>query len=217
MQLDSEGKQGKKARDMWRLATSSDYVYIVLVACAVLVAGAAFFTLRGASLSLPAAASEGYAVADSSTCGSEDERINAVFKWVKLRGAHIHRNVSLGSFPIAGSGDPPKMVRGLMAAGDIKHEEVLFAVPPQLLLNIGKMDRHPRLGPVWRAVPELHKGMSGLAVLLLHEALNASSAWRPYLCTLPRHVPLPIFYSPKKLVRLSLLGLRIDCGLGVEG
>lgn len=29
-----------------------------------------------------------------------------------------------------------------------------------------------------------------------------TSAWRPYLCSLPEHVPLPIFYSPKKYERV---------------
>jgi hypothetical protein len=54
-------------------------------------------------------------VAASETCGSDDERILRVFEWAKKRGTHIHKNLSTGSFPIPGSGDPPKMVRGLMA------------------------------------------------------------------------------------------------------
>jgi len=100
---------------------------------------------------------EGYAVAESETCGSDDERILRVFEWAKKRGTHIHKNLSTGSFPIPGSGDPPKMVRGLMAqvsyhyspnyykhipglpehgarsygadlTGEMKHEDILFAV-----------------------------------------------------------------------------------------
>ena len=54
-------------------------------------------------------------MAASETCGSDDERILRVFEWAKKRGTHIHKNLSTGSFPIPGSGDPPKMVRGLMA------------------------------------------------------------------------------------------------------
>ena len=41
-------------------------------------------------------------------------------------------------------------------------------------------------------------GLGGLAVFLIHQALNASSFWRPYLCSLPKYVPLPAFYSPRK-------------------
>ena len=54
-------------------------------------------------------------MAASESCGSDDERILRVFEWAKKRGTHIHKNLSTGSFPIPGSGDPPKMVRGLMA------------------------------------------------------------------------------------------------------
>ena len=179
---------------------------VLLAVCAALVFCLAMYTpnLRWSGLkdllTVPAEAAEGYAVADSHTCGSDDERISAVFRWARRNGARIHPNVTTGSFPIPGA-VPPKSVRGLMAGGTIRHREIIFSVPPRLLLNIEKMDGHPRLSQVWRAVPELHKGMSGLAVLLLHEALNSSSILRPYLCTLPRHVPLPIFYSPKKFKR----------------
>ena len=40
-------------------------------------------------------------------------------------------------------------------------------------------------------------GLGGLALYLIREALNRTSFWRPYLCSLPKHVPLPVFYSPK--------------------
>ena len=34
---------------------------------------------------------------------------------------------------------------------------------------------------------------------LIHESLNRTSRWRPSLCSLPRHVPLPLFHSPARL------------------
>lgn len=175
-----------------------DNAYLFLALCAIFVVAAAYLTLHGVVLSLPPSATEGYAVVDSHTCGSDEEKIYNVWKWARGFGVYINPNITTGTFPIPGT---DKTVRGLMANGSIRNEQVLFAVPPQAMLNIRLMDTHPRLAQVWKEVPEMHKGLAGLAVLLLHEALNASSEWRPYLCSLPRHVPLPIFYSPKKLVR----------------
>jgi hypothetical protein len=34
---------------------------------------------------------------------------------------------------------------------------------------------------------------------MLHEAGNASSFYRPFLCSLPRHIPLPIFQGVAQL------------------
>ena len=55
--------------------------------------------------------------------------------------------------------------------------------------------------------------IGGLAVLLLTEALNRSSIFREYLCSLPEHVPLPVFYSKQRLAEMrAMLQLLIDKG-----
>jgi len=88
-----------------------------------------------------------------------------------------------------------------MASGTIRTDAVLFAVPQNLLLNLQTVLEDPRMHEVMESIPEMHESLSGLAVYLIQEALNKTSFWRPYLCSLPRHVPLPLFYSPKKLER----------------
>ena len=58
----------------------------------------------------------------------------------------------------------------------------------------------------------MRDGVAGLAVWLVRESLNKDSEWRPYICSLPRHVPLPLFYSQSKLakVRATLSTEQID-------
>ena len=145
----------------------------------------------------------GYPVIDPASCGSEDERVLSVFKWAKDNGAYIHPNVSLGFFSLASlPGAPPDTpditIRGLRATGDIKQGHALFAVPETLLLHVRKLDKHHTLGDIYKRVPQLHDDIGGLAVLLITEALNKSSHLRPYLCSLPEHVPLPVFYSKER-------------------
>jgi len=145
----------------------------------------------------------GYPVMDPESCGSEDERVLSVFKWAKDNGAYIHPNVSLGFFSLASlPGAPPDTpditIRGLRATGDIKQGHALFAVPETLLLHVRRLATHHMLGDIYKRVPQLHDDIGGLAVLLITEALNKSSHLRPYLCSLPEHVPLPVFYSKER-------------------
>lgn len=44
---------------------------------------------------------------------------------------------------------------------------------------------------------------SALAAFVLYEASNRTSFFRPFLCTLPKHVPLPIFQSQEDLAALE--------------
>ena len=44
-----------------------------------------------------------------------------------------------------------------------------------------------------------------LASLLLLEAKNSTSPFRHYLCSLPRHVPLPFYWTNGKIHPLSML------------
>ena len=81
--------------------------YMKLGMCALGVVFFALLTLRGGRLQLPPEASEGYAVVNSHTCGSDDDKIRNVFEWVKERGSYIHPNVSTGALsPNSGVPDP---------------------------------------------------------------------------------------------------------------
>jgi hypothetical protein len=98
-----------------------------------------------------------------------------------------------GLFPLveqasAGVGGQPgpAFVRGIKARGDIADGDILFAVPPSLLINIALVRHDASLGAVYHNMSAMRDGVSGLAVWLLREALNKSSEWRPYLCSLPK-------------------------------
>lgn len=115
----------------------------------------------------------------------------------------MHPNVSVGTFPLsslpgAPPGTPDVEVRGLRAKGFIKQGHVLFAIPDNLTLHVEKLEQHYMLAPVYKKVPQLHDDIGGLAILLLTEAFNRTSSYRAYLCSLPEHVPLPVFYSKRK-------------------
>mmetsp|Transcript_18860 Transcript_18860/g.38367 ORF Transcript_18860/g.38367 Transcript_18860/m.38367 type:complete len:451 (+) Transcript_18860:130-1482(+) len=143
----------------------------------------------------------GYAVAEPETCGNDEERVVNVLRWAVANGAHIHPNISTGLFDIPGK--PGVKIRGVLATGKVREREKIFSVPTNLLLNIQKMEKHHWLGPIYAETPQLHDSIGGLALLLLVEALNASSFYRPYLCSLPLTVPLPVFYRPGKLEKMK--------------
>jgi hypothetical protein len=121
----------------------------------------------------------------------------------RTHGGYVHPNVSVGSFPLsslpgAPPGTPDVEIRGLRAKGFIKQGNVLFAIPDNLTLHVEKLEQHHLLAPVYAEVPQLHDDIGGLAILLLTEALNRTSSYRAYLCSLPEQVPLPVFYSKRK-------------------
>ncbi|EKX51249.1 hypothetical protein GUITHDRAFT_103166 [Guillardia theta CCMP2712] len=174
-----------------------------LLFCAFLVPFMAYMQLHVNQSIEPSASSIGYAVVDGHQCGTEEEKVLRVMEWTRRMGGYIHRNVTTGMFPIEGEDGSKtgRMVRGLKANGTIHDHEILFRIPPKLLINVGTVSQDPNFAEVWKSIPQFHKGLSGLAVYLIHESLNKSSFWRPYLCALPRHVPLPIFYSERKFER----------------
>lgn len=136
----------------------------------------------------------GYPVADPHLCGDEDTRAFAVLRWAEGRGAKVHRNLSFGHFPIPGGGS----VRGMKASGVIKVNETFLVIPPSVMISARDLLLHPWLEPIFRDNPLKHGSIGGLAVLLIAEAINASSRLRPYLCSLPEKVPLPVFYTSEE-------------------
>jgi hypothetical protein len=69
-------------------------------------------------------------------------------------------------------------------------------------------------GPVYTYLDELdvvHSSRFGLAFLLLHEAKNTSSFWRPYLCALPRRPAAPFLLKATELRELLLSVVAITC------
>jgi hypothetical protein len=146
-----------------------------------------------------------YPVADSGLCGTETKRARAVLAWASQRGAYVHRNITVAhlhqhprhlanntagrSPPSAGPGE---LERGLVARGHIANFTRVLIVPPALQLSVASLRGDGRLAQLVAASPVLRGGLSGLSFYLLHEAANASSHLRPYLCSLPRRVHLPI-------------------------
>ncbi len=66
-------------------------------------------------------------------------------------------------------------------------------------MSVESLRDDPALADIYNTTLQLHDGFAGTAFYLLHEALNASSRWRPFLCSLPRTFPLPLFAPPPAL------------------
>jgi hypothetical protein len=118
---------------------------------------------KRSSASSPRSDSYGYAVVDSDSCGSDEDRVYNAFEWAVARGAYIHYNVSTAVFPIPGATDGAT-VRGLSARGTIHAGEALFAVPERLFMSLAALSRDPALRDVYNATPQLHDGFGGLAL-----------------------------------------------------
>ena len=97
----------------------------------------------------------GYAVIDPEECGSENQKHERVFEWVRSHGGWVHPNLSIGTFPLPNG----EAVRGMMAMGDLEEAEDIARVPAHLLLNLELVRRDPLFGSIYNSTPELHDGM----------------------------------------------------------
>eukprot|EP00802_Teleaulax_amphioxeia_P018522 Tamp_18716.p1 GENE.Tamp_18716~~Tamp_18716.p1 ORF type:complete len:374 (-),score=38.89 Tamp_18716:105-1226(-) len=155
-------------------------------------------------------------VVDPATCGSETQRARAVLAWASKRGAYVHRNITVahiaskfkppGSGGDGGGGGVPgseavkgSAERGLVTRGSISNFSRVILVPPALQISVATLRDDVSLKAVFAAIPELHGGLAGVAFYLLNQAANRSSALRPYLCSLPSHVHLPILFTDIEL------------------
>mmetsp|Transcript_13645 Transcript_13645/g.21312 ORF Transcript_13645/g.21312 Transcript_13645/m.21312 type:complete len:497 (-) Transcript_13645:47-1537(-) len=89
--------------------------------------------------------------------------------------------------------------RGLAALMDIKAGTSLLEVPASLQMSLWTAKSSPTLGKVFKEQKDLLFSFNGLALFLLHESHKLDSIYRPYLCSLPLHVPLPFLWDDADL------------------
>ena len=88
--------------------------------------------------------------------------------------------------------------RGLAALKTVEPGEVLLQVPADAQLSIRSAQATPELAAIFKDEAAVAGGVlrsfNGLALFLLHQTHRTDSAFRPYLCSLPLHVPLPFLW-----------------------
>ena len=134
-----------------------------------------------------------YPVADAEQCRNQD-----VLSFVRNNGGNVGR-VAFRQFALHGGGHR----RGLAAAARILEDEEAVSVPLGVSMSIHSALLSPGLGEELARL--IRNGtldeFSALAAYMLHEAGNASSFYRPFLCSLPRRIPLPIFQDVAQLTQ----------------
>jgi len=131
-----------------------------------------------------------FALAEPDRCGPDA----AVLDFVKSNGGTVHAAARISAAAREGAAE-----RQIEAAADIDAGVPLLSVPPSLHMSLEKLRRHRTLSSVLAAVDALDSSLFGLTFLLLSEAADVSSFWRPYLCTLPRRPPLPLLMDDSDL------------------
>jgi hypothetical protein len=93
--------------------------------------------------------------------------------------------------------------RGIAALKEIKEGEVLLEVPGGAQMSIKSAASTPKLEHIFKAESRASGGVlgsfNGLALFLLHESHRTDSYFRPYICSLPLHVPLPFLWADTDL------------------
>ena len=138
-----------------------------------------------------------YPVADPERCGQDATRGRSVLEWAAANGAAIHPHVRV-SF-VASGGAVELQERQIAAAGHIDRGEPLLSVPASLHMSLTALQVHRTLADVHASVEALDSSLFGLVFLLLSEASDVNSFWRPYLCSLPRRPPLPLLMDTEEL------------------
>ena len=136
-----------------------------------------------------------YPVADGDACGPASQRGEDVLRWAAALGARVHPHLAVASVDLPSGGDGE---RGLVASKAILDGTVLVVCPRALHMSVTFLRNSSALRDVYDFLDQndiVHSSLFGLAFLLLHEARNTSSFWRPYLCALPRH-PASAFLMP---------------------
>mmetsp|Transcript_39839 Transcript_39839/g.62164 ORF Transcript_39839/g.62164 Transcript_39839/m.62164 type:complete len:272 (+) Transcript_39839:381-1196(+) len=99
-----------------------------------------------------------------------------------------------------------KQYRGLAATQFLADGEVAVSIPSGLSLSIQAALSSPLASPLSEGLRSSKLDeFSALAVYLLFEAMNETSFYRPFLCSLPRHIPLPVF-SPIESLKEGAYG-----------
>ena len=140
-------------------------------------------------------------LADADTCGPESSRGEAVLEWARKSGAEIHPGIAVASFE---SMLETRQGRQLVATQSIANESSLLRIPTSMHMSVKHLRRHAQ-ARVYAFLDEadvVTSSLFGLAFLLLHEAQNVSSFWRPYLCSLPSRPPSPFLLPSKELDKL---------------
>uniref|UniRef100_A0A6T8IF92 SET domain-containing protein n=1 Tax=Hemiselmis andersenii TaxID=464988 RepID=A0A6T8IF92_HEMAN len=138
---------------------------------------------------------QGYAIAEPWRCPATSELANLV-----RRAGGEEAGVAPMEFELSQGGT----YRGLGATKSILEGEVAVAVPVGMSLSAVAAEEGGLLSP--KEVEDLLKPggldeFSLLAAVLLLEAGNVSSRYRHYLCSLPRHIPLPYYQTPGEIFK----------------
>ena len=133
-----------------------------------------------------------YPVAQALACRTED-----VLAFVREHGGQVDR-VGFRHFGMPGGGQR----RGLAARATILEHEIAVSVPLSVCLSLHAALSTPDIGAELKTLlgtGELDE-FAALAAFILQQAAQPGSFYRPFLCSLPRHVPLPIFDDPALLL-----------------
>mmetsp|Transcript_25711 Transcript_25711/g.64821 ORF Transcript_25711/g.64821 Transcript_25711/m.64821 type:complete len:345 (+) Transcript_25711:137-1171(+) len=138
----------------------------------------------------------GYPVADPTSCPGDE----ALLDFVRDNGGYA-RGFRIESY----NNSDGRRDRRAVATAPQEHGESVVRVPPNITLSLETMaQRSPALRAVLHApkeqCPTVLLPEKGLAVLfILHEALNATGFWRPFMCSLPSAIDIPLSWTDDEL------------------
>ena len=129
-------------------------------------------------------------VADAGRCRPEE-----VLSWIKDSGGIVE---SVAVVDVE-TGQADGRGRGLAATKNVNAGSKLLSVPSNLFMSMWTAKHSSTLAPVLEEQASILHSFNTLALFLLHESHNESSFYRRYICSLPLHVPLPLFWEESEL------------------
>jgi len=109
--------------------------------------------------------------------------------------------------------NPHSTYRGMQAIRDIKEGEPTCEAPAALIFSLARIAKGSELDKILHSFPEVLEvnNFERQQLFLIHEMANKNSEWRPYLCLMPRQVPLPLFWDSTEIASTEAEGENKDC------
>lgn len=109
--------------------------------------------------------------------------------------------------------NPHSTYRGMQASTDITKGETTCFAPAELIFSLARVKKGSEVDNIIYSFPEALEvnNFERQQLFLLYEMAKPTSEWRPYLCQMPRHVPLPLFWKDVEVDRVEHEGDEKDC------
>jgi len=129
-----------------------------------------------------------------------------VIAWLKKNGGRVHENLEIADMEVDLPGGVKITRRGLRAKGSLAQGEEMVYVPENCMMT-NATGRRSEIGWLFEEVDFLDDA-DILTLHLLYESRNPQSFFKPYICTMPKVAPQPMFFDAEQMASFKALHIK---------